>query len=675
MKWGQCGMARARGARIVLALVVLLGTLLRANLPSTAGPATITGPPYTGWAMDAYPGDSVTTLKAEMARQQAAGANMVWLGHNNPGEVGAAKGEPALSYAVWTAYMHQADPKHSDAVAMVRAQMNALAAARQLGMRVVFPIGYQIQMGQAWDLAHPQDLRRDAKGNLYEHGGKSAAFQSPDYQHDILTYYHWVDATLIRPNAVTIMMINLGDEPADGDYSIWADRAFRAGHGYGLHDAANDPTRQEAVGRFQADYIADYETWSARQWERIDPSVLVTMSFCGGYGRYQHEGPDLEAVFREAPSNFVVTFDAYPRDGLYSTPLREGDLISLFALVRTLGYYAARYHRPLWLWSTANSWGLNGASSDPGTIADAVANGIYLAQLAMQGGTLQGIAVWNYNIKGQGLFNDTHRLMYDPNQMFARVSASFPLLRAIMGSAPGRPDTVVLAPNESALRTAGAALALRADDGYAWTSLAALARDNVAAPVLTHLDGAHLPALNTAIVLASTPDQLSQGDRGTLSALLATGGTVVASMPVARILVGVSSPFKTLAEEPSGALAIRDIVTPRGRLLAVAGGLVEIAFADSAEPWAAPVWRRWLRWPFEPRGYLISDAGITLLYSGTAPAGAAMGLDPRFLAGGKGTLGLVSQSGALDRTISVAAKGSATEILVPRRTYGLLNGL
>jgi hypothetical protein len=52
-----------------------------------------------------------------------------------------------------------------------------------------------------------------------------------------------------------------------------------------------------------------------------------------------------------------------------------------------------------------------------------------------------------------------------------------------------------------------------------------------------------------------------------------------------------------------------------------------------------------------------------------------MGLDPRFLAGGKGTLGLVSQSGALDRTISVAAKGSATEILVPRRTYGLLNGL
>ncbi len=114
-------------------------------------------------------------------------------------------------------------------------------------------------------------------------------------------------------------MLNLADEPADGDYSGWADMAFRAKYGYGLRDAGSDPIRQLAVGSFEANYIADYEVWSADQWQTIDPSVKVTMSFCGGYGRYQHEGPDLEAVFQEAPANFVVTFDAYPRDGLYNT--------------------------------------------------------------------------------------------------------------------------------------------------------------------------------------------------------------------------------------------------------------------------------------------------------------------------------------------------------------------
>ncbi|HXT37367.1 MAG TPA: hypothetical protein VN837_17470 [Chloroflexota bacterium] len=663
-------MARSRWTRAMLGAALLLGGLFRSGIPSTAAPTTISGPPYTGWAMDAYPGDSVGTLKAEMARQQAAGANVVWLGHNNPGEVDATKGEPALSYAVWTAYMQSSDPKHADAVAMVQAQMNALAAARQLGMRVVFPIGYQIQMGQAWDAAHPGDLRRDAKGNVYEHGGKSAAFQSPAYQYDILAYYHWVDATIIRPNAATIMMINLGDEPADGDYSPWADQAFRVVHGYGLLNAGHDPKRQEAVGRFQADYIADYETWSATQWEKIDPAVLTTMSFCGGYGRYQHEGPDLETVFREAPSNFVVTFDAYPRDGLYSTPLREGDLISLFALVRTLGYYAAQYHRPLWLWSTANSWGLNGASNDPGTIADAVANGIYLAQLAMQGGTLQGIAVWNYNIKGQGLFNDTHHLTYDPNQMFARVSASFPLLRTIMSMAPGQPDTVVLAPNEPALQTAGATLALRATDSYAWTSLAALARDNVGAPVLTHLDAAHLPALRTAIVLARTSDQLTLGDRGALLTLLSNGGTVVASLPVAEALLGASAPFKTVAVEPGGSLAIGLVATAQGRLLTVVGGPVEDMFADRAVAWAAAIWRQRLHWPVEPRGYLISVGGVSLLYSGTAVPGAAMVADSRTI-GGKSTIVLVSQFGTPSRTISLATHGAAVQILMPRRTYGI----
>ena len=37
--------------------------------------------------------------------------------------------------------------------------------------------------------------------------------------------------------------------------------------------------------------------------------------------------------------------------------------------MRALGAYSARYHRPFYLWSAANSWGLNEASVDPGTVA------------------------------------------------------------------------------------------------------------------------------------------------------------------------------------------------------------------------------------------------------------------------------------------------------------------
>jgi hypothetical protein len=98
---------------------------------------------YAGWAMDAYPGDSVASLGVQMQRQVNAGANIVWLGHNNPGEVSIDKGEPALSFAVWAAYRDPAAARHSDAVAMVHAQRQALDAARAVGVQVILPVGYQ----------------------------------------------------------------------------------------------------------------------------------------------------------------------------------------------------------------------------------------------------------------------------------------------------------------------------------------------------------------------------------------------------------------------------------------------------------------------------------------------------------------------------------------------------
>jgi hypothetical protein len=668
-----------RVARAVIAALVLAG--LVAGMPRLqAGAGAKHADAATasaGWAMDAYPGDSVATLKSEMQKQVSAGANIVWLGHNNPGEVNQKKGEPGLSFAVWEALQDTTSPRHTDAVAMTLAVQHALDAARSLGVPVVLPIGYQIQMGAVWNRAHPQDLRVDAQGKVYNAGGESASFYAPDYQHDIVTYYRWVDETFVQPYSDTVKMLNMADEPADGDFSTWANAAFGHQHGFNLKAAGANPQRQAAVGRFEAEYIVNYAAWSAGQWLTIDPAIKVTVSFDGGYSRIKHEGPDLEAIFREAPANFVVTFDAYPKDGLYNTSAHSSDIYALFSLIRTLGHYSAVYSRPLWLWSAANSWGLNGASPDPGTIADAAANGIYLAQLAREtGGDLQGIAVWNYNIKGQGLYNDTHPYYYDPGAMFARVSATFPLLRAIMSTAtavpaqPVPPATVILASNAHDLQVAGRTLAMRAVDGYDWTALAAFAHDDVPAPVVTRLDSHTLPGVSCVVVLDRAAIDVTSGSRAMLAKILGAGGTVIASGPVAALLAHSGASQAHVASSATSKGVVVQYALAKGRLYAVKGIAVEQVFADANQPWASGLVLSLFHKPAQRAGFVVGMGGATLLYGGLAAQGASFVVNMPF-PDAPSSLAMVNTSGAVAHTIKLVERGGALRIDVPRRTYAL----
>jgi hypothetical protein len=626
--------------------------------------------PFAGWAMDAYPGDSVAALQAQMRKQVSAGANIVWLGHNNPGEVDQTKGEPGLSFAVWQALTDTTSPRHADAVAMTEAVRNALDAAKAIGVKAVLPVGYQIQMGKAWNTAHPGDLRIDGGGKVYWNGGNAASFYAPDYQHDILTYYKWIDTQFVRPYSDTVQMINIADEPSDGDYTQWADKAFRAQYGYGMDQVGHNPGRLRALGRFQAEYIANYAAWSATQWLAIDPAVNVTLSFDGGFSRYKHEGPDLEAIFRKAPANFVVTFDAYPRDGLYNTPLRQGDLTALFALIRTLGHYSAVYHRPLWLWSAANSWGLNGASSDPGNIADAAANGIYLAQLVNEsGGTLQGIAVWNYNIKGQGLFNDTHHYYYDPNQMFSRVSATFALLRSIMSAPPANPNILILAPNAHDLLVGGQIRAMRALDSYDWTALSAFARDDIAAPVVTHLDGEDLSNVHAIVVLDRTAGDLTPPDHAALAALLASSGTVVAAAPVASLLAPANAGKRPFATGGKPRTSVLKYQMPHGTLLAVSGAPVEQLFTDDAASWAGGLVPFLSHNRAQSSGYLLDAGGVMLFYSGLATPSASQIVNlPQ--TGKQNLITIYDTNGAVIRTQTITS--GLLRVILARRSYALL---
>src|SRR5215472_16818003 len=81
---------QVRGLRLMVAVLVVLGVFPAFGFRPTDLRQQVVLEPlrYAGWAMEAYPKDTLATLKSEMSRQAAAGANVVWLGHNNPGDVG-----------------------------------------------------------------------------------------------------------------------------------------------------------------------------------------------------------------------------------------------------------------------------------------------------------------------------------------------------------------------------------------------------------------------------------------------------------------------------------------------------------------------------------------------------------------------------------------------------------
>ena len=68
------------------------------------------GPRYAGWATEAYPQDSAEKMEQMMTRQRANGANVVWIGHNNPGKWTRRTPSPGLSYAVYEALQNPDGP-------------------------------------------------------------------------------------------------------------------------------------------------------------------------------------------------------------------------------------------------------------------------------------------------------------------------------------------------------------------------------------------------------------------------------------------------------------------------------------------------------------------------------------------------------------------------------------
>ena len=396
---------------------------------------------YTGWAMDSYPEMDEKDIARHVTRQMDQGANFIWMGHNNPGEVDAKKIEPGLSYAVWEAFEDSRDLRHKDALQIIEAQRRLLDFCLKEKVPVVLPVGYQIQMGERWNMNHPDALRRHLDGAIINWGGVSACFYAPEYQEDILRYYKWVVRSFVEHYHPILLLINLADEPFGGDYSPCAEEAFRKKTGLCFQEALNGSRDALcALGRFQSHYIVEYARWSAEAWHSVCPEIPSTISFCGHHGREENTMPGIPALFRDTPEYFHPTFDVYPRDGNQATPIKESDVVMLALFLRQLGYLSAKHGKPYWLWTTGNSWGLGQASEDPANITDAVVNQIMALTSAQENGALlRGIAVWNYNVKHQGLYNDNIKTVYDTEDMFHKLTRVIAHLRDFVGDNSYKP--------------------------------------------------------------------------------------------------------------------------------------------------------------------------------------------------------------------------------------------
>src|SRR5207302_4836332 len=135
-----------------------------------------------------------------------------------------------------------------------------------------------------------------------------------------------------------------------------ADKVFQNKTGLTFADAAQSDRGMILKGQFENGYIAGYAAWSAKVWKRMDPTVRVTMSFCGSHGRFTNFEPSIAAIFRETPKNFDVTFDAYLIDNQPGKPIDEKQVSALTMFLRQVGELSQKYNKQVWLWPEANNW-------------------------------------------------------------------------------------------------------------------------------------------------------------------------------------------------------------------------------------------------------------------------------------------------------------------------------
>lgn len=392
-------------ALIPLLIVVVLGIVIGAyiirnptNFFPKARDANEDRIPFQhliGWAYSPLPDTNPEQMTEDMIKMKNEGANVIYIAHNNRGDIDTGVNEPGLSYAVYANRNSSEQAKK-----MLQAVRDALAAAQKADLKVVLAIGYQISMGDGWAQDNLTEVRRVPSGEEMNHfdSGMTASPYSQRYRSYISSYYEWVQSEIVSqyPN---IIALNLADEPMGSDYSEHAEKTS------GLNFQSSPPYQ---IGKFQSGVLADYADWSASQWLKINPNLWVMMTF--HIERQTPFFPDFERIFKQTPPNFVFSADTHYSDDPFRRLNPEDNLNSLNAMTKTLGYFSRKYNKPLMLWVSANSWGLpNPENADQGIQnADAVIDGV-----SQTGGDLGMVMVWGWNINDQEINKSVSKEIFD----------------------------------------------------------------------------------------------------------------------------------------------------------------------------------------------------------------------------------------------------------------------
>lgn len=351
----------------------------------------------TGFAYAAHPALPYEQMLAEIRVLQSAGVNTIYIAHANPARrANQVSEEVGLCYALFDALQNASQADRDLAQWSIESVHRLLRATSEAGMQVVLPTGYQIQMGDAWSERFPNEIRRTANGAALNHwgtaGARTASPYSEQYRQDIVTYYAWVNQEFLA-RYPQIVVINLADEPMGADFSGPAKREFERRSGQPWAKASH---RQR--GQFLTHMLADYASWSAQALNSLHP-VASMMTF-----HIQRESPwypDMEAIFEQAPAQFVVSADTHLNDDRRDEVTFD-DMLLLPLLCRTLGWLSLVYGRALMPWTSANAWGLSSKNS----LADAQANfELVLRETKRSGGQLAMLMAWGKHIAGQDLPN------------------------------------------------------------------------------------------------------------------------------------------------------------------------------------------------------------------------------------------------------------------------------
>lgn len=427
-----CGAARTSAASASQ-------TAARALQPATAPVPLRAFENLVGWGYTVRARIPRAELLADLRRMRDLGCNTVYIAPDNPGDTNPDGYEPGLFPGIWYA-IAAGTPEAANAWKIARSVLGALDAAAEVGLEVVLGIGYQIQMGEEWNAAHPAELRLDRDGQLMSQwsSGFTASPYSAVYRRDVQEYYAWVDETFVRRHP-HVVALNLADEPMGADYSPHAMAEFERRYGHPFDTA---PFAER--GEFLTGVIPDYAAWSAEVWQRLNPDIRTMMTF-----HVQRDAPflpDVERTFAQTPPTFVFSADTHLDDGTIDRVITPENTRLLYGMVRTFGWLSQVYRRPLMLWTSANAWGLK----RNGGPAEARLNLQIVHDAAKQGGGQIGMLMaWGWNIFQQGVYDDRGNFPANKDEMIAVVSQGLAARREQLSlPSTSRPERVVYVPAE-----------------------------------------------------------------------------------------------------------------------------------------------------------------------------------------------------------------------------------